>query len=393
MGRLTLAALQNLVVYFVFYLLISTIAPYSSYVLKTSTGISGLASGMFVIGILFGRLATGAISAKASPKKVLVPGNLAFAFLSSLYPMVRDPFSLIALRFLHGASFGVVHNACGTIAAGVLPPSRRGEGIAYYSFGQIISAALGPFLGLRFVASSDFRNVFLVAIGASFLSFGLSFTIPDLEKGSGDGRSRPHSLRLIEPSAVPVSVVIMVSGLAFSGIMAFLSMYGAEVHLSEATSQFFLVYAASVLMTRPLSGRMLDRWGARLVLPLCLSLFAMGLFALAFAKSGPAVLLSALFIGLGYGNVLSLGQAEAVRRVPKELIALATATYFVFLDIGAGLGPYLFGSLLPFLGYRSLYLLMGLMVLVLIPAYGGLLGLLGPKARGPLETAQGPFKR
>jgi hypothetical protein len=50
-------------------------------------------------------------------------------------------------------------------------------------------------------------------------------------------------------------------------------------------------------------------------------------------------------------------------------LGLATSTFFIFLDLGFGAGPYLLGSLVPWTGYRGLYLMMTLIILATIPLY------------------------
>jgi MFS family permease len=357
----------NFLLYFVFYILIATIAPYTSYVLKTSTAISGLASGIFVIGILFGRLFAGRRTLRTSAKKILIFGGILYFIFSTLYVPAKEPFYLILVRFFHGLSFGIAHNACGTIVAKTLPPRRRGEGIAYYSMGQIVSAALGPFVGMMFLKERNFEMIFLSATIVSLFSLFLSLKISD-EEEKREVLETPLK-RYIESNAVPVSLVILIAGLSYSSVLTFVSMYGVSLRLEEITGYFFLVYALFVILTRPISGRLLDRVGAGRVIHPCLLIFSSGMLLLGNTISPFFLLLSAALLGLGYGNLLSLGQAEAVKSVPDERIGLATSTYFIFLDVGAGFGPYIAGMLVPFLGYPGLYTLMAFLTLSASPVY------------------------
>ena len=56
-------------------------------------------------------------------------------------------------------------------------------------------------------------------------------------------------------------------------------------------------------------------------------------------------LLSAVFVGLGYGTFMSNGQAVTVKIVPVHRIGVATSTYFIALDMGLGFGPYILGAI------------------------------------------------
>jgi len=125
----------------------------------------------------------------------------------------------------------------------------------------------------------------------------------------------------------------------------------------------------TVLISRPFSGRLFDIKGANFVVYPCLVLFAIGMLLFSQANHGIVILLAGGVIGLGYGNFISTAQAISIKEVPPHRLGLATSTYFMFVDLGFGIGPYLLGSLIPFTGYRSLYLMMTIVILATIPLY------------------------
>ena len=71
-----LIALTNFLIYMVFYLLMATMAAYAVDKFHASTGIAGLVSGIFIIGILTGRLVTGRIVEDVGSKRVLIAGPI-----------------------------------------------------------------------------------------------------------------------------------------------------------------------------------------------------------------------------------------------------------------------------------------------------------------------------
>jgi MFS family permease len=87
------------------------------------------------------------------------------------------------------------------------------------------------------------------------------------------------------------------------------------------------------------------------------------------ANHGITLLLAGAMIGLGYGNFISCAQAISIKEVPPHRLGLATSTFFIFVDLGFGIGPYLLGSLVPFTGYRGLYLTMVVVILASIVLY------------------------
>ncbi len=71
--------------------------------------------------------------------------------------------------------------------------------------------------------------------------------------------------------------------------------------------------------------------------------------------------------GLGYGSFFSSGQSYALFNAPRNKLGLATSTYYIFLDIGGGIGPYIFGFAGEKFGYSYMYQISaGLVFIVLI---------------------------
>jgi len=366
----------NFFIYIVFYLLMATIASYTIDNFNTSTSIAGLASGIFIIGILFGRLGAGNIIEGIGSKKILVIGTLSYAIVSALYISAINIPLLILIRFLHGFAYGIASTATGTIVAQVIPVSRRGEGIGYYSMSQILATALGPFLGIFLIRYVNFKIIFIITSLIAILSFAISIFIrqpvseetKNIRLNSVSNRKFKLS-NVIEVTAIPISILIMILGFNYSSILTFISLYSKELHLEKIASFFFIVYSIVVVFSRPISGRLLDVKGANFVVYPCLLLFSIGLSVLSITESSLTFLLSAAIIGLGYGNFLSCGQAISIKNAPPNRLGLATATYYIFLDIGFGIGPYLFGSLISFMGYKGLYMFMAMVTLATIPLY------------------------
>jgi MFS family permease len=140
-------------------------------------------------------------------------------------------------------------------------------------------------------------------------------------------------------------------------------MYAKTIDLVSAASFYFLVYAITIVLTRPFTGRITDLKGVNIVAYPTLFFFAAGMLLLSQAHHGATLLIAGSAIGFGYGNFNSVAQTIAIRKVPPERIALATSTFFIFLELGLGAGPYLLGTMIPLLGYRNMYVMMAGMVI------------------------------
>ena len=132
-------AVINAIVFLTHFLLIVTIAPYAVDEFHASTDIAGLVAGIFIIGALIGRLGTGRVIEGIGSKRVLIFSTMFFIVTSALYFAAVSLSLLIIIRLLHGVAFGAASTAAGTIVAQIIPVSRRGEGIGFYSIGAILA--------------------------------------------------------------------------------------------------------------------------------------------------------------------------------------------------------------------------------------------------------------
>lgn len=368
------ASMINFLVFLIHFLLMVTIASYAVDKFHASTSTAGLVAGIFIIGALIGRLGTGRIIEDIGSKRVLIVSAIFFIITSAIYFAAINLPLLIIIRFLHGIAFGIASTATGTIVAQIIPHSRRGEGLGYYSMGAILAVALGPFVGVLLIQLADFRMIFIVTSILATVSFAISFVVGEpTYKLSGQDQVKAvkhfQISNFLELKAVPISIIILVIGFSYSGVLTFISLYAEQIHLEEAASFYFLVYAITVFVSRPFSGRLFDARGANFVAYPCLILYAAGMFLFSQAGHGITLLAAAVIIGLGYGNFISCAQAISIKEVPPHRLGLATATFFIFVDLGFGVGPYLLGSLLPFTGYHGLYLMMAFVILATIILY------------------------
>ncbi len=358
----------NFLVFLSYFLLMVTIAAYAVDKFGSSTSTAGLVAGIFIIGALIGRLGAGRIIGAIGSKRLLTAGTVSFVITSAAYFAADGLPLLILIRLLHGIAFGLASTATGTIVVQIVPAWRQGEGIAFYSISAVLGVALGPFIGVYLAHHADFQVVFLVVSLLALVGCAIAFLIGEPVTGSSgqDPEEEASGFQLskfIEYRAVPISLILLILCLSYSVVVAFIALYTKEIHLEKAASLYFLSYSAAVLISRPFSGRLLDERGANFVVYPCLLIYAVGMLLFSQANHGITFLLAGAILGLGYGNLISCAQAISIKSVPPHRLGLAIATFFTFVDLGFGMGPYLLGYLVPFTGYRGLYSLMILVTL------------------------------
>jgi MFS family permease len=209
--------------------------------------------------------------------------------------------------------------------------------------------------------------IFSLCLALGFFSLITAFfvSVPGLEGATKTSEIKGVKLsHFIEQKAVPIALITLIIGFCYSSVLSFINFYAIEINQVRAASFFFLVYSIAVLVSRPFTGRLMDVKGANYVMYPAFVLFTAGMLLLGSAHSSITLLVAGILIGLGFGNMQSCTQAIAVKLTPPQRMGLATSTFFIFLDAGLGFGPYLLGFFLPYSSYSTLYMILGVVVLV-----------------------------
>lgn len=368
----------NFLLFLCFYLLVVIIPSYAIDEFHVKDGVAALGSSIFVIGGLIGRIAAGSLMEYVGRKRMLFTGLIFFVLMSLCYFFISGITTLLIIRFFHGLFFALASTATGTISASLIPHSRRGEGTGYYGVSIIVASAIGPFLGVMISSNSSVTgNFILCTILAVFsLLAGLFLNVPKLTL-TAEQKNEMKGFKIsnfFELKAIPISITILFMGLAYSSILSYLNLYAGQINLTEVVSFFFIVYAVVVILTRPFTGKWFDKHGVNFVMYPAIICFIIALFLLSQVHSGLILLLSAVFVGLGYGTTQASAQAYAVKKSPVHRMGLATSTFYIFLDLGIGVGPFLLGFLTPLIGYRGMYMAMAILLVVSFFVYYMMVG-------------------
>ena len=362
----------NLFMYLIHYMLVVTITEYTIDKYHASESIGGLAAGIFIISMLAGRLGSGRIIDHLQPKKVLLYGVIFSIITIALYFTITSLWILMLIRFIHGIAFGFSSTATGTISSRIIPENRKGEGIGYYGLSVTLASAIGPFIGLVFNNHLGFKSIFAISLLSILIAFVLSIFIKRLPvlNHNLEAKDQPGGMHAyLQKEALPISLVVILIGVAYSSVLSFLSIYSEKINLVTTSSFFFIVFAIVTFITRPFTGKIYDNYGENKVMYPVLLSFTFGLIILGFTHTSIILLIAAAFIGFGYGTIVPTAQAIAIQQSPANKMGLATSTFYIFADFGAGMGPFILGIIIPFIGYRQLYMAMGMLVIIALILY------------------------
>lgn len=313
------------------------------YVEQLGTGdtLVGLVSGVFAFTAVAIRPWLGTVLDQRGRKIVMICSVAVFVAAGLLYPLAASIPALLVVRLLQGVGWGGVIPAAGAIVADVVPEKRRGEGIGYFSLSPTLAIALAPAAGLILARDAGFGSLFIASAVWAALAGVLVLPLHDHHPQT---RARNQSARLFELSTLAPCLVAGLLAVTMGGLTTFVVIDAGQRSIGDP-SQFFVLYALVLLLTRPIAGRISDRRGRGQVLVPAVVLTAAGLLVLG-AMAGPLTLpTAAILYGTGFGSALPSLQALAIDRASPTRHGAAMAAFYIAFDLGVGVGSILFGVL------------------------------------------------
>lgn len=349
---------NNLLIFVVFYLLMVYTTKLAITEFNASVSDAGLASGIFIVGALVARLVISRYMDFIGRKRMLIFSVIIHAVCTFGYHYIDSMFFLCTLRFVQGITYGMASTVIATTVASIVPESRRGEGIGYFTLSITLGSAIGPFLGISLPQINPLYALVLCdVLSVSIIILSFILNVVEIKVGFRQ-RVEVKSFRLrtfIEPTAIPISVVALLGAIGYSAVMSYIGAYSEAIGLLLGGSLFYVAYSIACLFFRPISGVMIDRYGNHVVMIPVLFTMILGFIAIAIAESNIMLLVGAVLVGIGYGTIPSAGQTIAVQKVKLNKFSLATSTLYIALDLGNGVGPYILGMVVPIYGFRAVY--------------------------------------
>lgn len=364
----SLAFLVNFAVAISFYMLVTSMALYAITQFQANDVVAGLTASLFGAGSVLGRIFSGYLISTLGRRRLLLGTLVVLVIVSMLHLVAGGIGLLLVLRGLHGLVIGAGNTAITAGVQDMIPAHRRSEGIGYFALSMSLSAAVGPLMATVLGAAGRFDLVFGLAL---VLSLGavvgaLVLRVPEPQSG----RSARRGIRfsdMFDAATAPVAFLMLLGGLAYSGVLTFLSSYAQQEQLTAAASMFFVVYSLGTLVSRIVLGRIQDRIGDNVVMYTVMSCFTIGLLLLGLVPGPVSVIFAGLVSGIGFGGMIPAVQSIVIRISSPQRITVAIATLFLMLEGGGAIGPFLLGLVTPVIGFAGMYTaLAGLMALTIV---------------------------
>ncbi|MEX2127892.1 MAG: MFS transporter [Xanthobacteraceae bacterium] len=318
-----------------------------------------------ITGVFF-KLPAGALSDVLGRKRMMVLGAMFFAAPPFLYPFVDDPYSLLALRFLHGFATAIFSPVAAAYVAS-LGETRRGARLGWYASMNDIGASGGPLLGgflLYFTASFPVTYLTVGALGVATLI--VVVLLPDLDpprareaKTLGE-RFAEFRQGLGEVLGTPP--ILIASGIeavmyfGYAAFLGFLPIYAKQVGLNDAEIALVLgAQLVAAMAAKPVAGRLSDLVGRKPVIIVGLLFCAASLPLVFRCENFGAFALVAPLLGIGVGAVTPVTNALIADLASVKRLGAAMGVFGTVFDFGEAAGPIVAGFLIGSLGYAATF--------------------------------------
>jgi MFS family permease len=311
-----------------------------------SSTVIGAVMAVFTVTATVMRMPVGLMIDRVGRKPFLLYGVVLFTAGNFGYLWAPSIPLMIPARILHGLGWSGCTTSVATIAADIVPAARRGELMGYAGMASSLASALGPVLGFALFHRFEYSGAFIGAGALLVLGFFVSIPVREPKRPNSSGQK---SGRWLDTIAVKETIhpAIAVAFLSFGhgGILTFLPIHALKVGLANP-GIWFGVYAACILLSRPIAGPLSDRISRRAVILPGLILNIIGILILAMASSPSWLITAAIIGGLGTGAAQPALMTLAVDQSATERRGQSLAQFQLFYDLGIGIGSLTLGALL-----------------------------------------------
>ena len=309
----------------------------------------------------------GVLSDRWGRRLWLIAGTVFFTLMPFVYRFVTTPEQLFMVRMVHGMATAIY----GPVTLAYVAEqsrSRRAERLAWFGSARNAGYIVGPAAGGWMLLTMEPVAVFTVIGIVSCFAFAPIAMLPETAPRRRD--SRPplweHAVRaLVSGGRTPA--VWLAGGMEAATYVAlyatktFLPLYALSVGFNIGIAGTFLAVQESAhLLLNPIGGRIGDRAGFLVAVPVGMMLLALSLTLVPVA--GNLVLLMGLAVLIGSSQALVFPSTVALlsTRVDEERLATGMGLMGTLRNAGKVAGPALAGVLISWLDYDLTFRLMGL---------------------------------
>jgi predicted MFS family arabinose efflux permease len=354
------------------YLLVSVTPMYAA--AGAGSAGAGLVTGVLALGTVLAELAAPILMKRFGYRTLLVAG-LVMLGVPTLALLFRGSLAvLVTVSVVRGFGFGLSTVITSALAAVLLPPQRRGEGLGLFGVAACVPEVVALPSGVWLAGHDGYPVVVGIAAAAALVPLAAFPWLPGAagrrQAGARADAGQPTGLvaGLRHSGQLRLSLIFATTTVAAGVVVSFLPL-AAGVSANIAAIGL-LAQALTATVSRWWAGWRGDRHGhAGLLIP-GLALTAAGMIAMIWLTSPAAVIAGMSLFGTGFGIIQNATLVLMIDRMPASGLGTASALWNLAYDAGYGAGPAAFGLFVGHTGYPAAFAVTGLLILAALPAGG-----------------------
>jgi len=345
--------------------LISPVLPVMQTQFSLTDSQAGLIITMFTLpGIVLAPL-LGALADRFNRRAVLVPCLVGFGFAGGAIAFVDSFASLLALRFLQGATssalIGISVTLIGDLYTGTQRDTLMGVNRSALSIGAMTYPAIGGALA-TIAWNTPFLLHFLSIPVGLFALYALEAQEIEQEYTGITYLTNAVSELALRETLILFTAVFSSIGLLFGAILTALPLLLSRTFgLSPFEIGLLLAVASAANATVSLqSGRLTSAFSPRPLIVIGFVSYGIALTGIAIAPSPIFVVFAIVFFGIGDGLAMPLLDTELSKLAPTEFRAGVMAVRTSVIRLAQTIGPVAFTGVATITGYEPLLLATGI---------------------------------
>lgn len=311
--------------------------------LGASSAFAGIIVGIMSLAAMFLRPVAGNLTDKFSKYRLsFIGGALIFVGVMG-YVLTPSSGWLLLFRLINGTGYVLCTVCMTTWLAFLVPRQHVGEAMGFYGLMNALAMALAPAVSINIYQKIGYRTSLLAsAVSALLMIVAIQF-VGDHALPKKRVRTQKKSFKIIQFNVLPVAILTTLFAIPYFVTQADIVTYVEQKHLTVAVGSYFLIYAVVLLIIRVALKRYFDtvRFGVWFWLSLVST--AAYIILLAIMNNDWQMALAAALMASGYGIIYSVLQSTALLLAPIEEQGLASATFYLGLDIAMAFGPMISG--------------------------------------------------
>jgi len=316
---------SNFLMFITYYAILSALPIYLVTSLHASKFQVGMVVGVYTIASVLVRPFSGFALDRFGRRTIFLLSLIIYSFLFAGYLVALGITSIIVLRFVQGLSWGFSTVSGSTIAADIVPVSKRGEGMGYFSLSTTLGMSVGPVIGLYLSHNWGYTAMFVSGILVSFASLGFAYSVHLRKRFVVGKKIVLKRNNMFEKSSLLPSANVLITMIAYGALLSFIALYGREIGIRNS-GMYFLIFSFGIAAARLTAGKVFDRHGPRKLLTYCITLLIIGFLLLAMAKNEVLFYISAILIGFGNGVIFPTLQTRDNKLSNSSLLGTSNST-------------------------------------------------------------------